>query len=1223
MMVTPPKFSMLKTPAFILVALATLLVGVLAGVLWQKQYQNQLDLLSKPALAALEASLAATREKYRLAVGTEIEISVMQPEVLDRMAAALDAPTSDWSAIRAPLAGLLAHAHERVLRFGGHQFQLNLADDRTLYRFHRPDFFGDPLLAIRPALALANQQREPVSGIEGGRSGISYRYVFPLFQGERRLGNVEVGLPVEAIVSSLNRLRPDAVHLMLFSHAESAAKLSADRKDKYLPWAVDPAWTTTRPDKDAATRAYQASALATRMQPLFAADPRLKAALARGETFSLPFAGVDEGSIASFVALHDVTDRHIGYLLSLEAAPEIGAAHRSFLTFAATGVLMLALLGLAALLLLQARQRQRAHLEQLQQAHRYQEAIVANLLDGVITIDGMGMVLTFSPAAERIFGYAADEVVGRNIRMLMPEPYHSAHDGYLAAYRETGRKTIIGSGGREVEGRRKNGECFPLDLGVAEMPLDGMRQFVGVVRDISTRRAMEMELRSAKTRAEAATQAKSQFLANMSHEIRTPMNAILGLTRAVMESDLKPEQREQLAKVNKSGRALVRIINDILDFSRIEAGRLAIEKVPMRVETALMDVADLFGAQVEEKGLELFLEIDPDTPLRVLGDPLRLTQVLNNLVGNAVKFTPHGEIHLSVRVQTLGDASSTLRFCVRDTGIGIAPELLSHLCQPFTQADDSTTRKFGGSGLGLSIASRLVELMGGKLTLESQPGRGTQASFHIEVGMVPEELRNVAHLGHDLQQMRGRRVLVVDDQSTSRMILASLLGAWGLEAVQAASGPEALLRVAQAESAGHPMDTILLDWRMPGMDGLQVAAALKAREAAGEVLSPLQILMVTAYDKTTLMQQPEAECIQGVLAKPVVPSFLFDALLHGNTRQVDAGDTLIAQRFDGLTVLLVEDNDLNQEVAANFMTKRGVIVTLAWNGQEAVDWVSKQRFDVVLMDLHMPVMGGIAATRRIRELPQGRHLPIVAMTAAVQEEDRKSCQEAGMVDFIAKPVEPEDLVRVLARYSRSGGVATPGAAAPAAVTEAPLLDLERALRRLDGDQALQQRLLLGFVERHHDLSGRLDGLLAQADTAAAIDLVHSLKGIAANLGAVALAEACRRLIEELRAGIAPDSRAAFDSCLKDTLRSMQQHINATVEPVMAPVGAVSLTDTLLALTPYVRSQEVVPDELQAALQQLAADAPRLQALNLHLNNFEHDEALALLEQLNSDYGVGA
>jgi len=653
--------------------------------------------------------------------------------------------------------------------------------------------------------------------------------------------------------------------------------------------------------------------------------------------------------------------------------------------------------------------------ESIQAASQYARSLIEASLDPLMMISAQGKITDVNAATEQVSGVPRAQLIGSDFADYFTDP-GQAREGYEQVFSQ-GFVTDYPLAIRHVSGKVTE------VLYNSSLYRDSNGNVLGVfaaARDITERKRAEETAR-------AALLAKSQFLANMSHEIRTPMNAILGLTRIVMESDLKPEQRDQLDKVRRSGRALVRIIDDILDFSRIEAGGMAIERIPMRVEAVLLEVAELLGLQAEEKGLELFLNIDQDTPMLVLGDPFRLVQILNNLVGNAIKFTDHGEIEVSVRVERQGETTIMLRFNVRDTGMGITTEQAGTLFQPFSQADSSTTRKFGGSGLGLAIVKKLVGLLGGQITLDSTVGKGTNVTFTIEVGIAADDTYNVTHMGRNLQPMRDKRVLVVDDQATSRQILSLLLKAWGMEVIEAANGAEALARIAEDNRTGQPFHTVLLDWRMPGLSGLEVAAELRAQEEVKGMITLLPILMVTGYNKLTLLQQPEASCISGVLTKPVLPSSLFDALLHGEIRRVHAIEEPNTQRFDGIRVLLVEDNELNQEVAASIIRKRGATLTIAWNGVEAVALVQQQAFDLVLMDLHMPVMGGIEATRQIRELAQGQNLPIVAMTAAVMAEDRERCLAIGMVDFIPKPVEPEDIVRVLRTYTPPGAEIPPAA----------------------------------------------------------------------------------------------------------------------------------------------------------------------------------------------------
>ncbi len=847
----------------------------------------------------------------------------------------------------------------------------------------------------------------------------------------------------------------------------------------------------------------------------------------------------------------------------------------------------------------------------IQAAAQYARSLIEASLDPLMMISAQGKITDVNAATELVSGMPRAQLIGSDFADYFTDP-EKAREGYQQVFLQ-GEVTDYPLAIRHLSGKVTE------VLYNSSLYRDSHGNVLGVfaaARDITERKRAEET-------AQAALLAKSQFLANMSHEIRTPMNAILGLTRMVMESELKPEQREQLDKVRRSGRALVRIIDDILDFSRIEAGRLTIERIPMRVEAVLLEVAELLSLQAEEKGLELFLDIDQDMPLLVMSDPFRLVQILNNLVGNAIKFTDYGEIHISVRVEHQGEKTNTLRFNVRDTGIGIAPDQLDKLFQPFSQADSSTTRKFGGSGLGLAIVKKFVELLGGQITLDSTAGVGTTVSFTIEVGIASEDMRNVAQIGANSLQMCGKRVLVVDDQATSRQILCLLLKAWGMEAVEAENGEQALAKVAEASASGQPFHALLLDWRMPGMSGLEVAAELRAEEQLKGLNMPLQILMVTAYNKQTLLQQSDAACINAVLTKPVIPSRLFNALLHGKIGSLPAVEEPHPQRFDNVRVLLVEDNELNQEVAASIIRKRGAILTIAWNGEEAVALVQQQTFDLVLMDLHMPVMGGIEAARQIRELAHGKNLPIVAMTAAVMAEDRERCLAIGMVDFIPKPVEPEDIGRVLRTYTQLGADDT-AALLPVVQRSEPVFDWVKGLGRLDGDQALQQRLLISFIECYHDLIQRLDGLLAVNNISEAIELVHAVKGVAANLSAVALVESSRQLLEELRTHAPLATRAAFEAILQETLEQMRQYIGDYQQPSRITAGGTSsllLKSILLELEPFIIGQEIIPDALLGSLRQFVdADlsySPLIRELQQQINHFEHPEALATLNLLKA------
>jgi two-component system, sensor histidine kinase and response regulator len=544
-----------------------------------------------------------------------------------------------------------------------------------------------------------------------------------------------------------------------------------------------------------------------------------------------------------------------------------------------------------------------------------------------------------------------------------------------------------------------------------ELLLENGMLYARLVRMHENERRNSQALATARDEAQAASKAKSLFLANMSHEIRTPMNAIIGLTQLVLGTALKETQRDYLVKVQSSSKAMLSLLNDILDYSKIEAGKVTLEQEEFSPEETIENVGNLFSVRAEEAGLDLFYEIDRELPQRLVGDSLRLTQVLNNLVGNAIKFTAKGEIVIGAQLVSRDDSHVLLRFSVKDTGIGLTEEQRSRLFASFEQADASTSRKYGGTGLGLAICKRLVALMGGEISVTSDVGRGSQFTFTARYSLPREGVRRL-----DLLSVRGMRTLVVDGQPTGRLLLQQMLQNWRFQVATASFIGEAMHKLQRAEQQA-PYELLLLDCKSGGADFVREARRITFERSGTELLVALMV-------GQPMREKVDAEDIANtcVVQKPLTPSRLFDAIVslqHGESPQ---RTTLASEKLDladllrpirGARVLLAEDNLVNQQVAMAFLTLGGVEVVVANTGVEAVDLVKRETFDLVLMDMQMPEMDGVEATRVIRTLPQGSELPILAMTAAAMDEDKQECLAAGMNAHVSKPIDPQELAREL------------------------------------------------------------------------------------------------------------------------------------------------------------------------------------------------------------------
>ncbi|MGD8497460.1 MAG: response regulator, partial [Chromatiales bacterium] len=874
--------------------------------------------------------------------------------------------------------------------------------------------------------------------------------------------------------------------------------------------------------------------------------------------------------------------------------------------------------------------------------HRFR-ALFERSAEAHLIFDDSG-VIDCNEAAARLFGYdTREQLVGLSNEQLSPPAQSDGRASRDCAIEVAEQALRDGHARVDWQYRRADGQVFPVEIGVSPIALAEKTVFLGVVHDLTARKQIEEELRRARELAEEASRAKGDFLANMSHEIRTPMNAIIGMAHLALKTELSAKQRNYVEKIDSASRSLLGIINDILDFSKIEAGKLDIESIDFRLEDVLDNVATLIGLKARQKGLELLFSVEPTAvPRYLVGDPLRLGQVLINLASNAVKFTDSGEIVISVERVDEHEGRVTLRFAVRDTGIGLTTEQQSRLFQSFTQADGSTTRKYGGTGLGLAISKRLVEMMGGEIGVDSEPGAGSTFSFTAVLGSRSEP---DARALEAIPEIEGKRVLVVDDNATSREILKDMLASLHFDVALTASGQEAIAEVEAAAEAGQDYAIVFMDWKMPGMDGAQAARVIKSGAAGARTPA---VVMVTAYGREEVMRQADEARVDGFLIKPVSPSTLFDIVMEvlgrSGVPRESGGDAQAAASpapadLHGVRVLLVEDNEINQEVALEILRGAGLAVTIAGNGREALEALDGRDFEGVLMDVQMPVMDGLEATRAIRAQPRFAKLPIVAMTANAMAGDRERCLEAGMDDYVSKPIDPDELFAAIARRFGRPPVEPVEAALETSAgagqdvdpnglpEQIPGFDVGSGLKRVAGNRRLYLKLLRELAAHHAEDAIEIRSALAAADVERARRLAHTLKGVAGNLSATELQSAAKAVDESIKAAdTGPETLAAriddLERCLAEALSALRERLPPEAAEVDSP-SAETLPEARRAEIAN-RLREVSQLGDITAAEELAAELPADSALARRITAlteaFDTDGLAGLADDIDKTVG---
>ena len=984
-------------------------------------------------------------------------------------------------------------------------------------------------------------------------------------------------------------------------------------------------------------------------------------------------------------------------------------------------------------------------------------AILDTAINPILTIDGTGVVRSLNPAGEKTFGYASHELVGQNIRTLVPDNFVDAYNDYIAQFKQQGRTG--GGSGRELAGLREDGSIFPAHVSTAPMVLAGELCFVcvitdlteqhgqrtelaaardqlllaaqtaelgiwswnladnalhwnarmfdiyeqpktllnnglnfdhwrtrvhaadidatlhslnaalegngdqlplfritlpageiryiqsrirverdangtpvmmtGINRDITDQHQLELRLREAKEQADAASAAKSSFLANMSHEIRTPMNAVLGMLHLVQLSSLNLRQRDYVSKAQTAAKSLLSLLNDILDYSKIDAGKLQLDVHPFELEPLMQDLGVVLSGNQGDKNVEVLFDLDSTLPESLIGDSLRLQQVLINLAGNALKFTLTGQVIVSVELLQRLDAAVRVRIAVTDSGIGISDEQTGRIFEGFNQAETSTTRRFGGSGLGLVICKRLVALMGGDLRVESEVGVGSRFWFDITLGV------DGAHAVADATVVdRQLRLLVADDNQLAGELLVRTVAALGWQADLVGGGIDAVKRISESVRAGQPYDVVLMDWRMPDLDGLNAARLIRG---AKDSLPLPVVVMVTAYGREVLAEARETgeAPFAGFLTKPITPKQLNEVVLRAlnadnmHPPEIEEPAAKPAARLAGLNLLVVEDNALNRQVAEGVLRAEGAQVQLAEGGIEGVKRATTSGipFDAVLMDIQMPDIDGFEATRRIRANPRFSSLPIIAMTANASNADRQACLAAGMNDHVGKPIDVEQLVSALHAQIDGKkialGLASGHPPAGAGVIAEPLLETKASIvARFGGNIALINSVLANFGSQTEKQLALLSQQIAHEEPLAAASVLHAIKGTAGTVGARALSARAGQLEYDLRhADVSATNVVITDEGVADLRALLEDSVIALARDFGDARIEVPATEVALPLAEWkLRLNEIVAFLESSNLQAIAL-AEALVAHTASEQRIQFDQFLMQVREL--DFAVAA